>query len=74
MGRASKIGANIGLLRAGPETARVAASLLAPISRPMAAPAQSRSTDLVSFATSEYQIPNDNLGVKDCLADREAFH
>src|SRR4051812_46232908 len=42
MGRASKIGAHIGPLGAGQGTARVAGSLRAPISRPMAAPAQSR--------------------------------
>jgi hypothetical protein len=47
MGRASKIGAHFGLLRAGPQPARVAASLRAPISRPMAAPAQTRSAALV---------------------------
>ena len=46
MGRASKIGAHFGPYRAGPQTARVATSLRAPISRPMAAPAQSRSADL----------------------------
>ncbi|WP_235445257.1 hypothetical protein, partial [Streptomyces sioyaensis] len=37
---------DIGLLWAGQETARVAASLRAPISRPTAAPAQSRYADL----------------------------
>lgn len=47
MGRASKVGAHFGLLRAGPQPARVAASLRAPISRPMAAPAQTRSADLL---------------------------
>lgn len=42
-GRASKIRAHIGLLRAGEEPARFAASVRALISRPKAAPAQSRS-------------------------------
>ncbi|SNR81713.1 hypothetical protein SAMN05216252_101213 [Actinacidiphila glaucinigra] len=43
VGRASKIGAHIGLLRAGKERARFAASVRAPISRPTPAPAQSLS-------------------------------
>ncbi len=45
MGRASKIGAHFGPYRAGTQTARIANSLGAPISRPMAAPAQSRYAD-----------------------------
>lgn len=52
-GRASKIGAQIGLLRAGQVPARFAASVRASISRPMAAPAQSRYTHLVSASSVE---------------------